>query len=113
MGRYLGKVMVAGSNPARGSISLSLLGNREPELREKGAELLSETFFGLSKRLIVSFRAFSAILEMFSPYFLDFSTNSGGSVMLIVALFPLSFMLPRLTRVSMGNRINKPNSLLK
>jgi hypothetical protein len=40
---------------------------------------------GLSIRLIVSLRAFSVILEIFNPYFLDFSTNSGGNVMLIVS----------------------------
>jgi len=45
-----------------------------------------------SKRLIASFKAFSLILEMFKPNSLAFLTSSGGSVMLIVAFFPLIFM---------------------
>ena len=65
MGRYLGKVMVAGPNPARGSISLSLL-EREPELREKGVELLSETFLGLLSLCMPSLRAFSQNWMTFS-----------------------------------------------
>ena len=80
MGRYLGKVMVAGPNPAEGSNTFFA---KEAGPRNSFFELLS--VLGLSIRLIVSLRAFSVILEIFNPYFLDFSTNSGGNVMLIVS----------------------------
>ncbi len=80
--------MVAGPNPAEGSISLSLFDKREPELRENSLDLLSDGFAGLCSLIMASFRAFSQNWLTFMPIFIAVLSVSWSMVSVVLTFLP-------------------------